>query len=157
MQRAAASIPAAAIRVASLDAALAAAEAACRLDCPLPLACPPLANGAGPGWFWALGRSLDQRFPDLSLDLIFDAGGEPGTALAALRRGFRRVVFAGNPTAAGRLADIASQAEAEILPRLAPVLDLSVEDARKPARNREGNRAFERSSEWLSTLHARRV
>ncbi|MBM3554577.1 MAG: hypothetical protein FJX47_03370 [Alphaproteobacteria bacterium] len=50
-------------------------------------------------------------------DAAIDVGDHAGLALAALREGWRRVVFTGRGPAKRRLADIAKQSGAVLLPR----------------------------------------
>jgi hypothetical protein len=90
--------------VRSLRQALAAAEAAAALGVPLVL---ESAEGAvayaGIGWFAGLRQAVRERHPSLDLAFVLDCGDEAGTAMAALRRGFRRVRFSGPPAVAEKL------------------------------------------------------
>lgn len=71
---------------------------------------PGLARFAGPGFCLALERLLGRP-------LLIDCGDEPGTALAALRAGARRVLVRGVPGVEGALFDIARRLGAELATR----------------------------------------
>jgi hypothetical protein len=77
---------------------------------------PGAGASAGPGWFQAIVETLEAEFPDRRFEAVLDCADEPGAALAALRRGVRRVRFSGHPEAARRLAKIAAQLGAAIEP-----------------------------------------
>ncbi len=87
-------------------AALAAAE---ELGLGIELATAPgLAAFAGVGFCVALGELIGRP-------ILVDCGAEPGTALAALRTGARRVLLRGAPAVQGKLADIVAQSGAVLL------------------------------------------
>lgn len=71
---------------------------------------PGLARFAGAGFCVALERLLGRP-------LLIDCGDEPGTALAALRAGARRVLVRGVPGVEGALRDIARRLGAELSTR----------------------------------------
>lgn len=96
-----------------------AAAAASGIDIDLRSA-PDAAAYAGVGYLAALGEAAGR-------ELIVDCGDDAGLAMAALRTGCRRLVFAGDPETARRLAEMAAQVGAELCHERAPhaaVLDL---------------------------------
>ena len=64
---------------------------------------------AGPGWFQAIVEALEAEFPGRRFEAVLDCGEEPGVALAALRRGVKRIRLAGAPETVRRVSDIAAQ------------------------------------------------
>ena len=121
------------IIVHSLADARAALGAAAALGVAVTLASAPGAGGyAGPGWWQAVIDLAAADFPEARFDAVLDCGAEPGTVLAALRLGLRRVRFTGNDDAARRLADIAAQ-QGAVLEREAPEAALDLLDCRDPA------------------------
>lgn len=99
-------------------------EAALALETELGLALelstpPGLAAMAGVGYCVALEELLGRP-------LWIDCGAEPGTALAALRAGARRILLRGAPATFGKVADIAAQLGAVLRDRPPePVLALA--------------------------------
>jgi hypothetical protein len=85
---------------------------------------------AGPAWFAALVEAAAAAFPGAVVAAVIDCADEPGTALAALRGGCRRLVFAGSEEARARLEEIAAVTGAVIESPGAPSLDLL--DVRDP-------------------------
>lgn len=99
--------------LAQARAALAAAE---ELGLEVELATAPgLAAFAGVGFCVALGELVGRP-------ILVDCGAQPGSALAALRMGARRVLLRGAPAVRGKLADIAAQSGAELLAEAPPPL-----------------------------------
>jgi hypothetical protein len=99
----------------SLADARAALAAAWALKSPVVLASAEAAGGyAGPAWFKALVDQARAEFPEARATAVLDCGDEAGTALAALRHGFKSVRFTGGGAALKRLKDIASQMGAAI-------------------------------------------
>ncbi|MDB5406720.1 MAG: hypothetical protein JWL84_1632 [Rhodospirillales bacterium] len=86
---------------------------------------------AGAPWFAGIVKLAAAAAPGCAVSAILDCGDEPGTVLAALRTGLRRVRFTGAAETAARLAEIAGHYGATIEgPGAAPALDLL--DARDP-------------------------
>ncbi len=125
-----------AILVHSAEQAQAAARAAVSLGAKLFLRSPPDAVAhLGIGWYLALASLLRERHPGLDLTLILDCADEPGTTLAALRRGIGRVRFCGPAEMAAKLAAIAAQTGAALDTDERPPLDLAkAEDAEAECR-----------------------
>ena len=112
---------AASVIVHSLDQALAAAGVAAALDVALVLASAPGAGSyVGAGWFAALRQAVIERYPAARLDFVLDCADEPGSVMAALRRGLRRVRFDGAAAAAAKLEAMG----VEIDRSAGPALDL---------------------------------
>ncbi len=78
----------------------------------------------GPAFVAALEELLGQR-------LIVLCDGSAGLALESLRTGLRRLVFAGDPAQARRLADIADQLGGEVLTALPGSLHGRSSDGRR--------------------------
>ena len=97
------------IVVHSLDHARAAVAAAAALGTGVTLVSAPGAGAyVGPGWFRAMVDEAAAGFPGTPVTAVIDCGDEPGTALAALRAGFRRVIVTTRADARARLDDIAA-------------------------------------------------
>ena len=93
-----------------LDQARAALAAAAEIGCAIELRSAPGAAGyAGVGYLKALGDQAGQ-------ELLIDCGDDAGLVMAALRTGCRRIAFSGSAELAGRLADMAEQSGATLVP-----------------------------------------
>jgi hypothetical protein len=115
-----------AIVVHSLAHAVAALEASAAAGRPVILLSAPEAGlYAGAGWFRALIETASATVPAAHFTAWLDCGDDAGAALAALRAGIEGVIFASPAETAGRLADIAGQCGAVLVPeRPVPALDL---------------------------------
>ena len=114
----------------SLDHARAAAAAASELDVPLTLrSAPGAAAYAGVGF---LKAAVDQAAGGGDIEAVIDCGEDAGTALAALRAGWSRVVFSGPPDTLEKLADIAAQQGARVAAPDAEAAALDLLDVADP-------------------------
>lgn len=109
------------VRVHGLGETRAALSAAAALGVPVTLVGPP---GCGALWFVRMVAAARVAVPDAEAVAVLDCADRAGDAQGALAAGVRRVVFGGPPEVAARLADIAAQSGAVVLPVLAPALDL---------------------------------
>jgi hypothetical protein len=115
--------------VAHARAAVAAAHA---LGCPVTLVSAPGAGAyAGAPWFAAIVALAAAETPGCTVSAVLDCADQPGTALAALRAGMRRVRFTGAAETASRLGEIAAQYGARIEPA-GSVAALDLLDAAEP-------------------------
>jgi hypothetical protein len=73
-----------------------------------------MAGFMGPLWFKALVEEAVASYPDASVTAALDCADEAGTALGALRCGFKLVRFTGPEAARERLDDIARQMGAHV-------------------------------------------
>ena len=97
----------------SLDHARAAVAATEALGVPLTLqTAPGAAAYAGVGFLKAI---VDAAAGGGDVEVVIDCGADSGTALAALRAGWTRVLFSGQEEARDKLADIAAQQGARVL------------------------------------------
>jgi hypothetical protein len=78
------------------------------------------ASSAGPGWFQAIVDALEAEFGRGRFEAVLDCGDEPGAALAALRRGVKRIRLGGDAEARRRVADIAAQLGGVVEPNDSP-------------------------------------
>jgi hypothetical protein len=93
----------------SLEHALAALAAAAALGTPVTLMSAAGAGAyAGPRWFLALVAEAAREFPGAQYEAVLDCADEPGTVLAALRAGCKRVRFTGGAEPRAKLAEIAA-------------------------------------------------
>lgn len=69
---------------------------------------------------------------DAAFEAVIDCGGEPGTAMAALRAGWRDLVFAGDAVVTAKIMDLAHQHGARLRAGPPPARDLG--DSRDPER-----------------------
>jgi hypothetical protein len=108
--------------LAHAEAALAAATA---LDRPVTLLSAPGAGAsAGPRWFLALIAAAARDHPAARYETVLDCADEPGTALAALRAGCKRVIFLGTVDTRAKLAEIAAAIGARLEAGEGRALDL---------------------------------
>jgi hypothetical protein len=86
---------------------------------------------AGPGWFKAVLDQAAAASPGAGFAAALDCAAAPGAALAALRAGFKFVIFdLGHPAAASVLG-AAQEAGAEIWGTRPEALDLGALDPRR--------------------------
>jgi hypothetical protein len=98
---------------------------------------PGAALNAGPGWFKAVIEQAAAQFPSAPFAAALDCAEAPGAALAALRAGFKLIIFdLGHPSAASVLG-AAQEAGAEVLGIRPEALDLGTLDPRR--RDDEGH------------------
>jgi hypothetical protein len=119
----------------SLDHARAAVAAAAELDVPMTLqSAPGAAAYAGVGFLKAVvdQATADGDFGDGDIEAAIDCGEDAGTALAALRAGWTRVVFSGPAEVLGKLADIAAQQGARVAAPDAKAAALDLLDVTDP-------------------------
>jgi hypothetical protein len=88
------------------------------------LSAPGAGAAAGPRWFLALVAQAARDFPAAHYEAVLDCADEPGTALAALRAGCRRVIFTGDAEMSGKLSEIAAAMGAAIEAGEGRALDL---------------------------------
>ncbi len=101
------------IIVYSIDQARAALDAAAARPVIL-MSARGMAGFMGPLWFKALVDDAAASYPQASVTAALDCADEAGTALAALRCGFKLVRFTGPEDARVRLDDIARQLGATV-------------------------------------------
>ena len=92
---------------------------------------PGAALNAGPGWFKAVLEQAAAEHPDARLHAALDCAAAPGAALAALRAGFKLVIFDVGHPAGASLLGAAEEAGAEILGIRPEALDLGALDPRR--------------------------
>jgi hypothetical protein len=95
------------------------------------LSAPGAGAYAGAPWFAALVKLAVAEAPGCTVSAILDCGDEPGTVLAALRAGLRRVRFTGAEETATRLREIAEQYGA-VIEAAATAAALDLLDAAEP-------------------------
>ena len=106
-------------------ARLALAEAARRADRVVLVSGEGAALYAGAGWFRELVALVSAEYPDVVIGAILDCGDAPGRALGALRAGVQTVTLEASPTVLAKVAAIAQQLDARLVPRpTEPMLDL---------------------------------
>ena len=92
---------------------------------------PGAALNVGPGWFKAVLDQAAAAHPGANFTAALDCAAAPGAALAALRAGFKLVIFdLGHPSAASVLG-AAAEAGAEVLGTRPEALDLGTLDPRR--------------------------
>ena len=95
------------------------------------LSAPGAALNAGPGWFRHILEQAAATHPGAPFSAALDCAAAPGAALAALRAGFKLVIFdLGHPSGASVLG-AAEEAGAEILGIRPEALDLGALDPRR--------------------------
>ena len=102
------------VTVHDLDEARAAVAAAARAGEAVTLVSAPAAAAAGgPQWFKALVEAAQADRPDVAIQSVLDCWSRPADALAALRSGWRTIVYSG--PAAGKIRQIAAATNAVVL------------------------------------------
>lgn len=86
---------------------------------------------AGPGWFKAVLDQAAAAHPGAPFHAVLDCAAAPGAALAALRAGFKLVVFDLPHPAAASVLGAAAEAGAEVLGARPAALDLGTLDPRR--------------------------
>lgn len=76
---------------------------------------PGAADYAGPDVLFAMVQAGLAEAPGADIVAIIDCADAAGRAQAALRAGWRHILFTGHPDAAARLADLARQSGASLL------------------------------------------
>lgn len=76
---------------------------------------PAAAASGGPEWFAALVEAAKASNPQADVDAVLDCGARPGDALAALRSGWRKIVYTG--PAVTKIRQIADGMNAVVLRR----------------------------------------
>jgi hypothetical protein len=95
------------------------------------LSAPGAALNAGPGWFRHVLEQAAAAHPGTPFSAALDCAAAPGAALAALRAGFKLVIFElGHPAGASVLG-AAEEAGAEILGIRPEALDLGALNPRR--------------------------
>ena len=92
---------------------------------------PGVALNAGPGWFKSVLEQSAAAFPGATFHAVLDCAAAPGAALAALRAGFKLVVFDLAHPAAASVLGAAAEAGAEVLGTRPAALDLGTLDPRR--------------------------
>ena len=92
---------------------------------------PGAALNAGPGWFKAVLEQAAAEHPGANFTAVLDCASAPGAALAALRAGFKLVVFDLAHPAAASVLGAAAEAGAEVLGTRPEALDLGALDPRR--------------------------
>jgi len=96
------------------------------------LTAPDAAARVGPDVLKAMVDEAAASAPGAAFDAIIDCGAAPGLAMAALRAGWRHLVFHGDTTVQPKIADLARQQGAVLDTAPPPARDLG--EARHPER-----------------------
>jgi len=94
------------------------------------LSAPGAAGYAGPDYLKAIADQAQARSPQT--EAVIDCGDDAGAAMAALRGGWRRLIFSGRADVLVKLVSIAAQTGASVEAAAPPALDLQDQD--DPAR-----------------------
>ncbi len=89
---------------------------------------PGVAAYAGAGYLKAVAERAAARRPDAAVTWVIDCGDDPGTALGALRGGWKSVRFSGRADVLAKLANIAAQIDAAVIEGGAPADALDLRD-----------------------------
>lgn len=92
---------------------------------------PGAALNAGPGWFKAVLDQAAAAAPNAAVHAVLDCASAPGAALAALRAGFKLMIFDLAHPAAASVLGAAAEAGAEVLGTRPEALDLAALDPRR--------------------------
>ena len=111
----------------TLEHARAALAAALEADVAVTLrSAPGAAAYAGTGYLKAIADAATDDYPDARVTWVIDCGADAGTALGALRIGWKKLRFSGTASGREKLTDIAAQRDATVTGEAAgeTVLDL---------------------------------
>lgn len=109
----------------SLEHARAVLAAAAELGIPVTLrTAPGAAAYAGPLYLKELADRALEETPRAQAQALIDCGDDPALVLAAMRMGWKRVLFRGGAEVGAKLTDIAGQLGAEIVRGAPSGLDL---------------------------------
>ncbi len=111
----------------TLEHARAALAAALEADVAVTLrSAPGAAAYAGTGYLKAIADAATKDYPDARVTWVIDCGADAGTALGALRIGWKQLRFSGAESLRKKLTDIAAQRDATVTGEAAgeTVLDL---------------------------------
>jgi hypothetical protein len=115
----------------SFDHVRAALSAARDLNQPLLLLTAPGAAAAvGADVLKVMVDDAAALVPGATFDVLIDCGSQPGTAMSALRAGWRHLAFQGDAVVQPKIADLARQLGAVLETALPPARDLG--EARHP-------------------------
>jgi hypothetical protein len=123
-----------ALVVHTLDHIRLALRIAAQLGAPLTLLTPPhAARYAGPAYYLEMLRrarreQAAETGAEIAVNAILDCGDDAALALFALDMGWPALVLTGHRGARARVADIARQRNARILPRRPAAIDLATAD-----------------------------
>lgn len=95
------------------------------------LSAPGAALNAGPGWFRAMIEQAAAPFPNTPLTAALDCADAPGAALAAIRAGFKLIIFETSHPAAASVLGAAREIGAEVLNQRPKALDMAKLDPRR--------------------------
>ena len=91
--------------------------AAARARCALRAVTAEWAGIAHGALYWAKAvEHVREAEPNADVEVALHCGGDAGRAQAALREGWKLILFAGNTVLTGKIADIAAQYEARLVP-----------------------------------------
>ncbi len=118
----------------NLDHARAALAAALEADVAITLRSAPGAVAyAGAGYLKAIAEGAAKDYPDAGATWVIDCGADAGTALGALRIGWKCLRFSGPDSRREKLADIAGQQGAALVDETPDEAVLDLLDDRDPA------------------------
>ncbi|MCE2921431.1 MAG: hypothetical protein ACK5WN_17320 [Alphaproteobacteria bacterium] len=95
------------------------------------LSAPGAALNAAPGWFKAVLDQAAAEHPGANFTAALDCAAAPGAALAALRAGFKLMIFDLRHPSAASVLGAAAEAGAEVLGTRPEALDLGALDPRR--------------------------
>ena len=118
----------------NLEHARAALAAALEADVAVTLrSAPGAAAYAGTGYLKAIADAAAKDYPKARVTWVIDCGADAGTALGALRIGWKCLRFSGPNALREKLADIAAQQDATVTGEAAGETVLDLLDDRDPA------------------------
>ena len=118
----------------TLDHARAALAATLEADVAVTLrSAPGAAAYAGAGYLKAIADAAAKSQPDARVSWVIDCGADAGTALGALRIGWKKLRFSGPDSLREKLADMAAQQDATVTGEAAGETVLDLLDRHDPA------------------------
>ncbi len=118
----------------TLDHARAALAASVEADVAVTLRCAPGAAAyAGAGYLKAIADAATKSQPDARVSWVIDCGADAGTALGALRIGWKKLRFSGPDSLREKLTDMAAQQDATVTGEAAGETVLDLLDRHDPA------------------------
>lgn len=83
------------------------------------------AGSGGPEFYWEIYRGARTDVPEATSEAVIDCGQDAGTAMRALRCGWRQIVLCANPATTAKLEDMAAKLGGTVLRTRPTAIDLT--------------------------------
>jgi hypothetical protein len=83
------------------------------------------AGCGGPEFYWEIYRGACTDVPDATSEVVIDCGEDAGTAMRALRCGWRQIVLRADPVTTAKIEDMAAKLGGTVLRTRPTAIDLT--------------------------------